>query len=173
MVPLPASPAVCNSTTAAMEPGVSTDQRGVGLNAGGYCAAGNIDSGAVQTDYSIAFTTPPVSPVTTGSPMVPAPVVELLENARLVTADVSSPYNTVTISDSANELLSPFSTNVASLTSGAATFNSLVLATDQTNDTLTALLPLTSTINLTNTALVSSQSIVAPNFIWNPAGTII
>jgi len=53
MLPLSNSPAICAGATGALV----TDQRGFPVGASGYCTAGKIDSGAVQTNYTaIQFT---------------------------------------------------------------------------------------------------------------------
>jgi predicted outer membrane repeat protein len=84
MIPLPGSPAICAGITTQASPEAqpspaallspdakpslvtlpATDQRGLGFDPN--CPSGSVDSGAVQTNYSIAFTTEPepTSPAT-------------------------------------------------------------------------------------------------------------
>ena len=70
MVPLPGSPAICTGLAANIATGVTTDQRGypntnttyTGYSSGSPC----VDSGAVQSHYSLSFTgePSPISPAT-------------------------------------------------------------------------------------------------------------
>ncbi|MFP5277200.1 MAG: right-handed parallel beta-helix repeat-containing protein, partial [Acidobacteriota bacterium] len=69
-IPQPGSAAICaGSYSAAQTAGISADQRGVAFGntgAGGYCAPGSIDAGAVQTDYALAFSTQPAAAEVSG-----------------------------------------------------------------------------------------------------------
>ena len=68
MVPLPGSPAICAGLQANIAPGVTLDQRGyanTNSTYSGYAAPATpcVDSGAVQTNYSLAFSTEPPASV--------------------------------------------------------------------------------------------------------------
>lgn len=69
LLPLPGSSAICAGLTSISGvPG--TDQRGAALDP--LCSAGQMDAGAVQTNYSLAFTQQP-GYAFTGQAMTPAP----------------------------------------------------------------------------------------------------
>jgi hypothetical protein len=60
MIPLPGSPAICAGLASAIPSGLTTDQRGypnTNSTYPGYAAC--VDAGAVQTNYSLGFTTEP------------------------------------------------------------------------------------------------------------------
>ena len=165
MIPLPGSPAICNGVLANIYPGVTTDQRGFpntntiypGYTSGTAC----VDSGSVQTAYALAFTTQPPSHATTGVAMAPAPVVGLTENSQAATA----PTNTIAMTDTGSAL-SAGGTNQAALSGGSATFSNLILGSALSNDTLTATLALTSTVNLTATSSTEVTSNGTPVITW-------
>ena len=148
MVPLPASPAICAGSSSKVPNGTTTDQRGVTIGAGGYCPSGAVDIGAVQTDYSIKFTTePPATGTTAGTAMSPAPQVTVSENglAGLVPID---PAN-VNVTDAGSNLATTPAT--AGTAAGVATFSSLIFTSAATGDTLTATLA-SPNISATSTA---------------------
>jgi hypothetical protein len=173
MLPLPGSAAICGGLLTNLPFGVTKDQRGFantnvsypGFTSGPAC----VDSGAVQTAYMLAFTTDPPPTVITGTVISPAPVVGLTENGV-----ASGAAATVTMSDSASAL-SPSGTNQETLSGGMATFDNLIFGSDASNDTLTATMPLTSTITLTVSSSIEVTSVtpVAPTFTWTPVPTII
>ncbi|MGD0830537.1 MAG: Ig-like domain repeat protein [Terracidiphilus sp.] len=149
MVPQPGGAAICAGSLAnANAEVISFDQRGYGFDPN--CPAGSVDSGAVQTNYALTFTTPPPSSVVVGATFNPPPVVQLTENTQPATWA----GNTVTLTDSASML---GGTTSVSLASSWATFNNINLTRVATNDTLTATLALTGSINLT----ASSQSTIS------------
>ena len=153
MIPLPGSSAICGGSAASLvTEGMTTDQRGeiLNLNAGnasaytgvgGYCPAGSLDIGAVQTDYAIQFN--PVSgtvgPPETGTvpnvAMSPAPQVALTESGTPFAGSAS-----ISLTDSDADLASSPASAVAS--GGAATFSGLVFNSVVSNDLLTVTLPL-------------------------------
>ncbi len=143
MVPLPGSPAICAAALSGSLPGTTTDQRGYPLQPiGGYCASGTVDSGAVQSNYALAFTTQPPATVYVGATIAPAPMVTLTESGNLA----SLPTSTVTMKDSSNVLSG---TPSAGLSSGTATFTGLVLPSAAINDIFTASLGLNSSLSIT------------------------
>jgi hypothetical protein len=146
LIPEPGSPAICAGLASNIPAGVTTDQRGFpntnttypGYNASNPC----VDSGAVQTNYAIAFTTQPPSYAVQGSGLNPWPVVGLTESG----VPISISAGTVTMSDTAGLLTGTLSIPI---TSGAAEFGDLIFLTTTTGDTLKAMLALTSSIELT------------------------
>ena len=174
MIPLPGSTAVCaGSASSAAAAGVATDQRGVILNlttgnagtytgAGGYCAAGSLDAGAVQTDYAISFTTDPPSMGTVpATAMSPAPKVTLTESGAT--------FTTGSISIGATDANSDLTTSPASAStsSGVATFSTLAFTGATSGDTLTATLPLNSPLSIstksTTFSVGSASTTVTPS----------
>ena len=59
MPPLPGSPAICAGLIADISPGVTTDQRGFPRTTTYASNPPCVDSGSVQTDYSLRFSTEP------------------------------------------------------------------------------------------------------------------
>ena len=144
MLPLPSSPAICSGTTNNVG-SLSGDQRGFGFDPNCPAGSGTVDSGAVQTNYVLSFTTePPSSPalVTLGAAISPSPVVSLTENGVAAAAATSS----ISMTDSAALLGGTTSANLAG---GSATFSNLILTAPTSSDTLTATLALNSSLNLT------------------------
>ena len=151
MVPLPGSAALCSGTLAiATAASLTTDQRGVPFNT--VCPSGFVDTGAVQTQYVLAFTTEPPAITLLGQVLTPAPVLTLTENGAVSTA-VTSP---VSVTGSPTALSGTASQNLAS---GLANFNNLVVPTATPSETLTATLAFTSAFNLT----AASSSITVDN----------
>ena len=68
MIPLPGSPAICQGKFANLPTGVTADERGEPNSNSTYpgftATAPCVDAGAVQSDYSVSFTTNPPSTVT-------------------------------------------------------------------------------------------------------------
>ncbi|MGA2536290.1 MAG: choice-of-anchor Q domain-containing protein, partial [Terracidiphilus sp.] len=145
MIPLPGSTAICAGTLTnwnALSP--SADQRGI-TTSDPNCAT-QVDSGAVQSNYSISVSQD-ASNVMVNTAMSPAPAIQLDESgsAFIVTAP---PLPTVTI---------PLTlTGAGTLTGGSvaindatgiATYSSLKIDTAAMSDKLTANLTLTSGID--------------------------
>jgi len=142
MVPLPGSSAICSGiATSATAANLTKDQRGLPLP-DPNCPANSIDSGAVQSNYALSFSTSPASTQATGVPLTPNPVVALTESGVVAAAATSA----VVMSDSANLL---GGTESAALSGGSATFSDLAINSATTGDTLTATLALSSTLNIT------------------------
>jgi hypothetical protein len=142
MLPLPGAAAICAGLQSAIASGVTTDQRGFadtnaiypGYNAGAPC----VDSGAVQTNYAIGFTTEPATAYT-NVPMSPAPVVSITENGMSANAVTS----TLQIGDTASDLSG---TTTASFSAGAAAFGNLLFASTTGSDQLNAALSLNAAL---------------------------
>jgi len=156
MIPLPGSPAICyglvaNDTIS----GVTLDQRGVPRTTG-YIDSGTavtcVDSGAVESDYLLRFTTQPPAVAAVGVPMKPAPVVDLTESGRLVTY-----YNgVVDLMDIPHSLTDPAQ---ATLGNGFATFSDAVMFAAVTNDTITARLEVGSTAEIPALFITADSSV--------------
>jgi predicted outer membrane repeat protein len=146
MLPEPGSPAICKAPAANVPSGVTTDQRGVAYSAGGYCASGKVDTGAVQTDYALSFSKePPSSGAIVGTAMSPAPQVSITENGTLFTAASVG----IAVTDANSDLkTSPATANTSS---GVATFGNLVFGGITTGDTLKATM-LSPSLAATSTA---------------------
>jgi len=146
MVPTPGSPAICAGLATNIPVGVSTDQRGLpntNTTYPGYSAATPcVDSGAVQSNYALSFTTSPSESQAVGIAFTPLPVVTLTESGKPATSVTS----TVTMTDLANDLQGTTSANLAG---AEATFSNLYSTNSASGDVLTATLVVTSTINLT------------------------
>jgi CSLREA domain-containing protein len=145
MPPLPGSAAICAGTVAnATAAGLTTDQRGNPRSTTAYSTTACVDAGAVQTAYSLQFTTSPSSTQKTNTPFTPAPVVQLydlnpatgnpapiaLSGAQIVLALGTGSFTT-----------GPSIRNVYTGSTGAATFNSLTVSTAESNDLLGATSP--------------------------------
>jgi protein involved in polysaccharide export with SLBB domain len=141
MVPVPGNFAICGGTlTNATAANLTADQRGLPFDPA--CPSGSVDSGAVQSNYALSFTTEPPSNGVIGAALSPAPVVTLTESGSVFAPATS----TVTITD-ANDGLSPTGTNLAALSSGSATFSNLKFTSVETSDTLTASLSLSPNLS--------------------------
>jgi CSLREA domain-containing protein len=159
MIPLPGSNGICSGTAS---PGgsltlSSTDQRGnphpttVYTNGGAAC----VDAGAVQTAYSLVFTTSPAATQQPGMTLTPTSTVQLYDNGSLINlpgAPVSVTINNGTLAGAAN----PYSTG----STGLAAFDGLSVTTATTwmNDFLTASAavgPYTITAKSTNFSVIS------------------
>lgn len=182
MIPLPGSPAICaGSASNAATAGIAAGQRGTILNlttanaatytgAGGYCPAGFLDAGSVQTDYALSFNPRPgtVAAITV---MSPAPAVVLDESG---TAAVFTSGSTVTITD-ADSYLTNNSTASVTLASGVATFSNLLFTTPVASDSLKASLPLNpgtapaTAISITSGTFEVTQATPALSFTPLPA----
>jgi hypothetical protein len=159
LLPLPGSAAICALTG----PGITdlnADQRSysrVTL----YGSTDCVDSGAVQTSYSIQFSTEPPSTVSIASAFSPAPVVKVLEQGALNTVATG----TVSLTDTASALSGA---TAAAFTSGYATFNNLQVSSAVTNDSLTATLTVGSSFTVTATssdfsAVKAGQTLTFPS----------
>ena len=160
MVPLPGSPAICAGTLAnASGADLTSDQRGLPFDPN--CPAGSVDSGAVQSNYALAFYTQP-SDVIVGQVITPPPSVNLTESGMPATV----PTNPVTLSDSSVTLNGPTTEN---LSSGTATFPDLIINTTTLNTHMTATMALTSSVNLTAQAWSALTVLPVPATLTSPA----
>jgi CSLREA domain-containing protein len=136
MIPLPGSPAICAGLTTNIPSGMTTDERGFPLSSPSYCTPGQVDAGAVQTNYtSIAFAQQP-SDTAVNTAITPSPAVEVTEtNAITNTTDtVAGLPITLDYSGGAGEL----SGGSASLT---ATSGSTTIGTNTVNAAVFSLTP--------------------------------
>ncbi len=127
MLPQPGSAAICGGIAANIPAGVTTDQRGYPIKNTTYPGYSSstpcVDSGAVQTNYVLAFTTQPPANATVNVAIAPAPVVTLTESGN----PASAATGTVRMTDSSNALSG---TTSEGLSSGAATFPDLILPSE-------------------------------------------
>ena len=134
MLPTPGSAAICAGATVISGVTIpTTDQRGAAHSAQ-YCAAGQMDAGAVQTSYAIGFGQGP-STVNLNTVMAPVPTVLITEHGVVFSA--SSP--TIAMSDLDGALTAGGS---AASSGGVASFSGLTFGTVESSDTLTASLVL-------------------------------
>jgi hypothetical protein len=133
LIPLPGSPAICAGTNSSL-PGA--DQRGLPRTTT-YGANTCVDAGAVQTNYSLAFSSQPPVTVTAGVPFSAA--VTLSESGAVFQPAVSIP-----LSLTGGASFTPVTTS-----SGVAAFSSLTAPLSVAPDTLTATLLLTPSISVT------------------------
>ncbi len=165
LIPLPGSPAICAGLRGGIGSGVTTDQRGQPLTGGGYCPAGSMDAGAVQTDYALSFTQQPVS-VLPGATMSPAPAVTFTESG--------SPFSAVSVSLpltlSGNGTLTGGS---ESTVNGVATYTGLSVSAAGTGDTLTTSLTLNPGVSPAAAVSVTSNpfDMASPSILTVSAGT--
>jgi hypothetical protein len=152
MIPLPGSPAICGGLASNIPAGETTDQRGEPVENTtypGYTSSSPcVDSGAVQTNYGLQFTTEPQSSVLEYYTLNPAPVVGLTESGVAFAAS----SGTVAMTDTSTYL---GGTTSEALTSGSASFGNLAVnppgnqPSSYSNDVLTATLPLDSLVSIT------------------------
>jgi len=159
-LPLPGSAAICAGTSGNAN-GLTTDGRGFSRTTT-YGSTTCVDSGAVQTNYAVAFSTEPPTTVATGTAISPAPVVQLTENGTTAAAAT----NSVSMADAAS-LLS--GTTSATLSSGSATFSNLLISTASATDTLTATIALNSSIKVTAQSTIFQVSTPMPAVLTSPS----
>jgi large repetitive protein len=171
MIPLPGSAAICSAESSLVASGVTTDQRGFAIGAGGYCPSGSVDAGAVQTDYAVSFTTQP-SPI--------APASSILANTNFlaaVTLDESgapftAAYASIPLTLTGNGALTG---GTASTASGVASYSALQVSAAGSNDELTASLTLNGSLTpslaiaATSSRFSVSQATPALSFAPAPA----
>ena len=153
MIPLPGSGAICAGLQGSLPANVTTDQRGLIFDPN--CPANSVDSGAVQSNYALSFTTEPPASVTAAIAMSPAPVVTVTESGNLLEAGPA----TVSVTDAGSDLASTPATAATSTANGQASFSSLVFINAETSDTLSASLTLNGAVSI---SAVSSSFAVAP-----------
>jgi hypothetical protein len=140
MLPLPGSAAICAGLQTNVPNGVTTDQRGFGFLST-YCPSGSVDSGAVQTNYALGFTTSPSATQYTDVALMPATAVALTESG--VAATLAS--GTVTLTDTTTTLAGH---TAIALSGGSASFPNIGVTATASSDTLTATLPLNPAVTL-------------------------
>ncbi|HTW82132.1 MAG TPA: right-handed parallel beta-helix repeat-containing protein [Terracidiphilus sp.] len=159
MLPEPGSAAICGGIAANIPAGVTTDQRGYPIENTTYPGYSSstpcVDSGAVQTNYAMAFTTQPPADAGYDEAIAPAPVVTLTESGNLAGAATSN----VTMTDSSYALSG---TTSESLSSGTATFPGLILSSPVTDDIFTATLGLNPMLNISAQASVEVSDTTTP-----------
>jgi CSLREA domain-containing protein len=97
MIPLPGSPAICAGLVSDIPSGFTTDERGYPLATPGYCTSGQVDAGAVQTNYtSVAFVQQP-SNTLINSNMSPPPTIEVLETDTLLSSNNTDAVGSVPV----------------------------------------------------------------------------
>jgi hypothetical protein len=169
-LPLPGSPAICGGSLANLD-GTTTDQRGYPRTVS-YGGTTCVDSGAVQTNYALAFTTEP--PLTVDTDTAFGAEVGLTESG----AAASAVANAVAMTDAASIL---GGTTSASFSGGSAVFSGLTVSAPYIGDSLTATLALnpalTPALNLTATSssfnAIGTQTISFPTIASQVAGTTI
>jgi len=164
MILLPGSLAICaGSASTVASAGIATDQRGVALalttsnastytGVGGYCSAGFLDMGAVETGYAIAFVQQPPATVFTGAVFSPSPAVQLSESG----ASIALSGVNISLAPTLGTLTG--TTTEATGSSGLATFGGLSVATAESNDLLKANLTLNPDLPGPTIAVSASSS---------------
>jgi hypothetical protein len=144
MVPLPGSPAICAGLASNISAGVTTDQRGypntntayAGYSPGTPC----VDSGTVQTNYSLSFT---------GEPSPISPATSILTNTHFHAAVTLEENGRAFNGGSASVPLTlagtgTLSNGTASTSGGVATYSTLQVNAADAGDVLAAHLTLTA-----------------------------
>jgi CSLREA domain-containing protein len=128
LIPLPGSPAICAGQSSLIPSGTTTDERGYPLSTPSYCSSGQVDSGAVQTNYtSVAFVQQPTTTAVSTN-MSPAPTVEVLETDRLLSSNNTDAVGgiPVTVTPSGGTYAgAPFTATTGSTSPFVASFSSL------------------------------------------------
>ncbi len=178
MIPLPGSAAICAGSASLVPNGTTTDQRGVAFSAGGYCAAGSVDAGAVQTDYALSFTTEPepIAPATaifTSTSFEAAVTLEESNTAFIIPSGVTPQPTLEAISLALTNppggvTLSGNSVSPADAT-GIATFSSLSASGADTDDTLTASLTLNGSLAIITKSSPFSVGAATPTLSFAPS----
>jgi len=138
--PLPGSPAICAGVFSDIPQGVFTDQRGV-LRLSGDDFHVCLDSGSVQTQYSLRFSQQPSS-TTVGTTITPAPTVQLNDHGTpMPVSGVSIPLSLAQWNNGS------LSNGTASTdATGTATYSNLSVSAPGLFDILVATLPLTPSL---------------------------
>ena len=159
--PLPGDPSFCGGLTSnEVAAGLNTDQRGFGFDP--ICPSGSVDSGAVQTHYTLGFNALPLN-VIVGQVITPAPAVTLYESTVAVTAANSGG---VTLSDSGATLSG---TLTQTLVSGTATFPGVSFSSAAFQTQLMATLALNASVSITGTRGATVTVSPAPAVIAAPS----
>jgi len=186
LLPLPGSAALCaGSASAAAGAGITSDQRGVTMNlttanaaaytgVGGYCPAGSIDIGAVQTDYALSFSPSTGNPAEQQAYGVAFPATVLVTENSTPVNGASIPVTMTANSSGATLASSP--AYATTLADGTATYSVTVNGTAMASGlSLTASMPapvtLTATSNTFTANGVPTVSLVSPNSGSQSGGT--
>jgi hypothetical protein len=160
MVPQPGDPSICGGTSAnAATAGITADQRGFILDP--RCPAGSVDSGAVQSNYSLLFSNVPHTTVA-GQAITPAPTTTLYESGVVST----TPTSAVTLSDASSALSG---TTTENLSSGVATFPGISFTSVAANTQLIATMALNASVNLVATAGTTTTVSPVPAVLASPS----
>ena len=164
MVPLPGSPAICAGLQANIAPSVTLDQRGYANTNStypGYVAPATpcVDSGAVQTNYSIGFSTEP--PATVNVAATFATAVILTESGGIFTvADATLPPS-LTLGQGSGTLTG----TTAGVSNGVSSYSQLQV--NQAGvDTLQASLALNGVNSLTTLSTSFEVQAAMPTLTW-------
>ena len=135
MVPLPGSAAICAGTSSNAS-GIPTDERGL-PRATTYGSTSCVDAGAVQTNYSLSFTTEP-------GPIAPALAISAGANFKAaVTLDESgSPFAPAVSIPLTLTGAGALTNDTATTANGVASYSTLQVSAAGADDTLTANLAL-------------------------------
>ena len=164
MLPAPGGGAICAGSAALLPSGTITDQRGdARTTTYSTPSVTCVDAGAVQSNYSVSFSTEPPVLVGIATAFSPAPTVDLTESGKLITAGAAP----IAMSDIDSALGGTTTENTAA---GYAAFNNLTVGSVVSGDTLTATLTLaTAGQPITVTATSSSFSTPQLQTITFPA----
>ncbi len=150
MPSLPGSAAICAGLATGLGNDASnnpitlatTDQRGNLRSTTVYSDGSTacVDAGAVQTAYSLAFTTSPSNPQETNVALTPTPVVQLsdLNPATGQPAPIALAGAPITVALGTGSFTSGATTQVSTDATGAATFSGLAAFTAESSDYLIA-----------------------------------
>ena len=170
LLPLPGSAAIC-AGTASPSGGLSlasTDQRGFGFLST-YCPSGDVDSGAVQTNYAMSFTTEPGASQIVGVPFTVAVTV----------TESGAPVSGVTIPLTLNGGGTLSGGSAFTLPSGVATYTLTVTGTPPLSGlSLTATLPSPPTLTATSSGFALSApaptvTTISPSSDFTTGGTTV
>lgn len=155
MLPRPMSALLCSGVAAqATVAGLTLDERGAPRTTT-YGTTICADAGAVQTNYAISFVQQPTSAITNVA-ITPSPTVQWKEsNSALMVAGQA-----VQIAASSGTLSGTTAQSTAA--TGVAAFTGLTLTTAQTNETLLATLPLSTTPAITVQATSNAFNVAVP-----------
>lgn len=174
MIPLPGSPAICAGLAGSIPSGVTTDQRGFPMENTTYPGYSSIspcvDTGAVQTNYALSFSTEPeaISPANSIVPNTSfQAAVTLSESGSLFTAaNESIPLTLASTPSGATLSNGTQSTNAST---GIVTYSTLQVSEVGTSDTLTANLTLTPGLTIAATSSQFSVGQITPVLSFAPS----
>jgi hypothetical protein len=154
-LPLPGSPAICAGVVADIPPGITTDQRGFPRTTTYGSNPPCVDSGSVETNYSLRFSTEPSASTPLNTDFTAA--LQLNESGKpLPVSGVAIPI-ALAAGNSGSLNVSSVSTNV----SGIASSSTLQVSAADTADTLVSTLLLTTSpppAPLTSPVSISTKS---------------